>query len=194
MGSIGEWNWAIAVSCARYNAVMVENIFSKWPEGQPEKLPVHEIVFCASNLAFATELYLKAACVACGGNAPPGGHKLRNVFNNIPRVDRDKIVAIHDQLFASKYDQLSNGEIWLKLNDGALPTDKRPTSLTEVIDHYSTSYEDWRYIFAIHKNAHPSNLRGLHYSRLMCLCEAIDQYLQCKFPEVIRKTEISILQ
>ena len=194
MSSIGEWNWAIAVSSARYNAVVVENIFSKWLDGQPENPPVHEIIFCATNLAFATELYLKAACIACSGNVPPGGHRLLKVFKNIPKVDREKIVSRYDDMFTSKYAHLRNGEIWIRLDDGELPADKRPTSLVEVLDHYSTSYEDWRYLFAIHKNANPSNLRGLHYSRLMCLCEAIDQHLQNRFPDIVRKNEITILQ
>lgn len=91
MGSIGEWNWAIAVASARYNASIVEGIFSKWPNEDPESQPpVHEIIFCATNLAFATELYLKAACVACSGNLPPGGHRLLTIFNNIPKADRKK--------------------------------------------------------------------------------------------------------
>lgn len=192
MGSIDEWNWAIAVASARYNATIVESIFSKWPNDQPA--PLHEIIFCATNLAFATELYLKAACIACSGKSPPGGHRLLKIFNNIPKVDRKKIVSGYDELFASKYGQLGNGEVWLKLSDEDLPTDKRPTNLIEVLDHYSTNYEDWRYIFAIHKSANTSNLRGLHYSRLMCLCEATDNYLQSMFPSVVRKNEISILQ
>lgn len=194
MGSIGEWNWAIAVASARYNATIVESVFSKWPNGQPANLPIHEIIFCATNLAFATELYLKAACIACSGKSPPGGHKLLTIFRNIPKVDREKIQLGYKDLFASKYGQLGNGEVWLKLSDDDLPTDKRPTNLMEVLEHYSTSYEDWRYIFAIHKNASTSNLRGLHYSRLMCLCESIDNYLQNRFPDVVSKNEISILQ
>lgn len=195
MGSIGEWNWAIAVASARYNASIVEGIFSKWPNEDPESQPpVHEIIFCATNLAFATELYLKAACVACSGNLPPGGHRLLTIFNNIPKADRKKIVSKYDDMFAQKYGRLGNGEIWFKLNDGDLPNDKRPTSLLEVLDHYSTSYEDWRYLFAIHKKANPSNLRGLHYSRLMCLCEAVDHFLRDRFPGIVRKNEITILQ
>ncbi len=193
MGSIGEWNWAIAVASARFNAKTVENIFSKWPNDQPVPPPPHEIIFCATNLAFATELYLKAACVACSGNLPPGGHRLLRIFKNIPKGDRKMILSRYEDLFATKYGQLGNGEVWLKLNDGELPTDKRPTSLLEVLDHYSTSYEDWRYIFAISKSANTSNLRGLHYSRLMCLCDATDKFLQSRFPEVVRENEITIL-
>lgn len=194
MGSIGEWNWAIAVASARYNAKVIESVFSKWPSNQPVNLPLHEVIFCATNLTFATELYLKAACIACSERPPPGGHRLLTIFNNIPKVDREKIYSRYEELFASKYGQLDNGEVWLKLSDDDLPTDKRPTNLTEVLDHYSTSYEDWRYIFAIHKNADTSNLRGLHYSRLMCLCDAIDNHLQSRFPDVVRKNEISILR
>lgn len=192
MGSIGEWNWAIAVASARYNAIIVENIFSKWQIDQTHP-PVHEIIFCATNLAFATELFLKAACVSCSGIAPPGGHNLRKIFMNIPKHDRKEIISSYDEIFALKYCHLSNGEIWFKLNDGDLPNDKRPTSLMEVLGHYSASYEDWRYIFAIRNDANPSNLRGLHYSRLMCLCEAIDQHLQNRFPEIVRRNEINIL-
>lgn len=188
-----SWNWAIAVATARYNATVVESVFLKWPSNNPENPPIHEIIFCATNLAFATELYLKAACYACSASKPPGGHKLLTVFNSIPKIDREKISVRYEKLLASKYGQLANGEIWLRLNDDDLPTDKRPTNLTEVLGHYSTSYEDWRYIFAIHKNANPSNLRGLHYSRLMCLCEAIDKYLQSKFPDVIGENRINIL-
>lgn len=194
MGSIGEWNWAIAVASARYNATIVQSVFSKWPADQRASLPIHEIIFCATNLVFATELYLKATCIACSGKPPPGGHRLLTIFNNIPKADRGEITSGYDDLFASKYGQLGNGEVWLRLSDDDLPTDKRPTNLMEVLNHYSTSYEDWRYIFAIHKNASSSNLRGLHYSRLMCLCEAIDKYLQSRFPEVVRQNEISILQ
>lgn len=193
MGSIGEWNWAIAVASARYNALIVKNIFSKWSSDQPLP-PVHEIIFCATNLTFATELYLKAACVACSGKVPPGGHKLLTIFMNIPNGDRARIISGYDDIFASKYGHLGKGEIWIKLNDGDLPTEKRPSSLLDVLGHYSTSYEDWRYIFAIRNDANPSNLRGLHYSRLMCLCEAIDQHLQNRFPDIVRRSEINILQ
>ncbi len=194
MKSIGEWNWAVAVDSARYNAQFVRSIFSKWPNNQAERIPLHEIIFCATNLAFATELYLKAACIACSGRRPPGGHRLLTIFENIPKADREKILSGYEELFASKYRQLTNGEVWLKLSDDDLPTEKRPTTVTEVLGHYSTSYEDWRYIFAIHKKANPSDLRGLHYSRLMCLCEVIDNYLQSRFPEIVRKGAIRILQ
>ena len=89
MGSIGEWNWAIAVASARYNAKIIEGVFSKWPNNQPANIPIHEIIFCATNLAFATELYLKAAFVACSGKRPPSGHRLLTIFNNIPKVDSE---------------------------------------------------------------------------------------------------------
>jgi|GEM_PF-2542608 hypothetical protein len=194
MGSIGEWNWAIAVSSARYNAVTVQRIFSEWPTECGEIPPVHEIIFCASNLAFATELYLKSACVACGDKLPPFGHKLDTIFNNIPRSDRDSIIDIYNENFKVKYEKLDRGEILLRLSDEDLPNDKRPTNLMEVLAHYSGSYEDWRYIFAISKKSNPSNLRCFHYSRLMCLCEATDKHLQNRFPEIVRSKEITILQ
>jgi hypothetical protein len=189
---MGEWNWAIAVVSARYNAKIVESVFSKWPRNQPVTPPLHEIIFCATNLAFATELYLKAACVACSGTPPPNGHNLLKIFKNLPKLDRDKILQTYEGLNLSKYGQLENGEVWLRLNDGDLPNETRPTNLMEVLDHYSTSYEDWRYIFALHKKASTSNLRALHYSRLMCLCEAIDSFLQSRFPDIVRKDDISI--
>jgi hypothetical protein len=195
MESVGEWNWAIAVSSARYNAVTVQRVFSKWSTEHSEIPPVHEIIFCASNLAFATELYLKSACISCGGSPPPGGHKLHTIFNNIPRLDRDSIIEIYNENFKAKYEQLHRGEIWFKLDDGDLPKDKQPKNLMEVLDHYSCSYEDWRYVFAINKKkSNPSNLRCLHYSRLMCLCEATDQHLQNRFPETVRRLEITILK
>ena len=194
MGSIGEWNWAIAVASARYNTRIIESIFLEWPRNQPNSLPLHEVIFCAANLAFATELYLKAACVACSGNPPPRSHRLLTIFQNLPKTDRYQICSRYDELYSSKFGQLANGEIWLRLSDDILPSDKRPTSLTEVLGHYSSSYEDWRYVFAIHKSANPSNLRCLHYSRLMCLCVAIDKHLQRKFPAFVRDNEISILQ
>jgi len=193
MGSIGKWNWALAVSAARYNAVIVQNIFSNWPDERSKIPPVHEIVFCASNLAFATELYLKSACVACSGKPPPKVHDLHTIFTNIPSSDRNCIIDIYDRNFERKYKKLNLGEIWFKLNDDELPGDKRPTTLKEVLAHYSSSYEDWRYIFAMHKKSNPSNLRCLHYSRLMCLCEATDQHLQNRFPEIIKRSEIKIL-
>ena len=151
-------------------------------------------MFCATNLAFATELCLKAACIACSGNLPPGGHKLLTIFENIPKADRGNILSVYEDMFAPKYSALRNGEIWFKLDDSGLPNDKRPTSLIEVLGHYSTSYEDWRYIFAIRKKANPSNLRALHYSRLIGLCEAVDHFLQNRFPDIVRKNEITILQ
>jgi len=151
-------------------------------------------MFCATNLAFATELYLKSACIACSGNPPPFGHKLLTIFENIPKADREKILSAYEEMFTPKYSALRNGEIWFRLDDGDLPNDKRPTSLVEVLGHYSTSYEDWRYIFAISNRANPSNLRALHYSRLMGLCEAVDYFLQFKFPDIVRKNEITIFQ
>jgi hypothetical protein len=193
MEAIKEWNWPIAVATARYNASIVREIFSKWPtQGENRQPPIHEIIFCATNLAFATELYLKTACVAFGRMTPPSKHKLRIIYDNIPKFEREQILIEYKKLFIQKYNELDNGEIWLRLNDGPLPNDKRPVSLLETLNHYSTSYEDWRYIFALNKNAEQSNLRGLHYSRLMCLCEAIDVYLQSKFPNILRKNEIYI--
>ena len=195
MGSIGEWNWAIATASARYNALMVKDIFSKWSHGGPETHPpVHEIIFCATNLAFATELYLKAAYVACRGRPPPKVHNLGKIFENISESDRATILSIYESKFALDFGNLRNGEIWFKLDDGDPPEDKRPTSLLEVLNHYSMCYEDWRYIFAINKKGNSSNLRCLHYSRLMCLCVAVDNFLQERFPNTVRKNEITILK
>lgn len=194
MGSIGEWNWAIAASCARYTALEVQNVFSNWSTPQKIHPPLHEIIFCASNLAFACELYLKSCCVACTNHPAPTGHKLKPIFENVPKPDRKEILEIYERIFDLKYKNLENGEIWLKLSDAPPPKEKRPATLIEVLEHYSSSYQDWRYIFALSKKTSPSNLRCLHYSRLMCLCEAIDRFLQNRFPEIIRKSEITILR
>ncbi|KEJ88893.1 hypothetical protein [Sulfitobacter donghicola] len=193
MDAIGEWNWALAITTARYNSLVVKDIFAGWSSvGVDPHPPIHEIIFCATNLAFATELYLKAACVACGERSPPKKHELLTIFNNIPKTDREEILSLYESTFEPKYSGLRSGEIWLRLGDNNLPSDNRPASLLDVLGHYSASYEDWRYIFAMGKKANPSNLRALHYSRLIGLCEAIDHFMQIRFPKIVRKNEISI--
>ncbi len=178
-----EPNWPLAFLMARYNASQVEKIFSKWPVDQAEDIPIHEIVFCSTNLAFATELYLKAAHIAFTGKRP-GGHMLWNLFKDLPKFRREKILSNYDLNFENNFKELSNGELWLRFGEGDLPKSKRPSSLTEVLDHFSIGYTEWRYIFSERENKASPSLYGLHYSRLMCLCHTIDDYLRAEFPTV----------
>jgi len=198
MESVGTWNWALAVASARFNAIMVKSVFSKWARQNFDHPPMHEIMYCSVNLAFSSELYLKASCVACGSGFPPQTHKLDKIFQNIPREDRKAILKIYDSIFHEKYSDLLFGEIWIKLNDEDVPDgsngDKRPTSLDEVLAHYSGSYEDWRYIFTLGEKNKGFNLRCLHYSRLMGLCEAIDLHMQHRFPETVKRDAVKILE
>jgi hypothetical protein len=197
MGSIGNWNWALAIASARFNAIMVKSVFSKWQAHSFDYPPIHEIMYCATNLAFSSELYLKASCVACGNGFPARTHKLGDIFRNTPKEDRAVILNIYDDIFHHKYSKLRFGEIWIKLNDDDAPDgsngDRRPASLEEVLAHYSSSYEDWRYIFSLGEKNNGSNVRCLHYSRLMALCEAIDLHMQRRFPEIIKEREIRFL-
>lgn len=197
MESIGTWNWALALASARFDAIMVKSIFLKWSDQNLNYPPLHEVIYCSVNLAFSSEVYLKACCVACGGNFPPQTHKLDKIFGNIPRRDRQSILKIYDKIFEEKFSDLRFGEIWIKLSDEDAPDgsngDKRPTSIMDVLAHYSSSYEDWRYIFTLGESYKGSNLRCLHYSRLMALCESVDLHMQHKFPETIKKDAVRIL-
>ena len=191
---IGHWNWLIAVSSARFNANMVKTVFMNWQSRPMESIAIHELIFCASNLALATELYLKATLVSNTGQAPKNTHNLGELYDSPPASLEMEIDSRYKPIFEERYANLTKGEVWIRLDEGPLPTDKRPTTLNEVLHHYSSDYVDWRYIFALNSKKQPSNLRGLHYSRLMCLCEAIDGYLQATFPQFIKATGIQILK
>ncbi len=193
MGSIGQWNWAVAVATARFTVHNVRRIYRKWPAEQNFIAPIHEVIFCASNLAFSSELYLKSLLVALTDQNPPNSHKLSTLLQNIPRTEREKLCKNTDYIFEKKYKNLRNGEIWIKVSDGPMPTDKRPSNLWEVLDHYSSDYTRWRYMFSYNESQQPSDLHCLHYSRLISLCEATDGFLQERFPEIIGKNEIRFL-
>ncbi|MCR9157385.1 MAG: hypothetical protein NXH80_09065 [Rhodobacteraceae bacterium] len=124
---------------------------------------------------------------------PPNSHKLSTLLQNIPRAEREKLCKNTDYIFEKKYKNLSNGEVWIKVSDGPMPTDKRPSNLWEVLDHYSSDYTRWRYMFSYNESQQPSDLHCLHYSRLVSLCEATDGFLQERFPEIIGKHEIRFL-
>ena len=194
MGSIGEWNWAVAVATARIYTHNVRRIQKSWPKSKGFTPPLHEVIFCATNLSFASELLLKATIVALTSRTPSKSHKLSDLIRNIPKNDREKLLLSAGEIFNEKYKKLSTGEVWIKVSDGPMPSDKRPSSLKEVLEHYSTDYTRWRYVFSYSEGKGVPDLYCLHFSRLISLCEALDHFLQNRFPSTIGKNGIKILE
>jgi len=171
-----------AVGCAeafhRVGGSLMTGIPARLPEGSSRKIPpaMGDLAVCATNLAFAAELYLKAAHMKLG-RTPPVGHDLWKLFAGLPKPFRLSVERRYVRLFNSLPLPLL-GSITVARGPEASPDWKaespRDYSLERMLKRSRAAFESWRYLFEV--EIHVSQTYEFHtidYLPLHLVCEAL---------------------
>ena len=108
-----------------------------------------DVVACATNLAFAVELYFKALLTQL--DLPvPRTHDLRNLYDGIPQHVRAIIEGVYDESLAVEW---AGHRACVSLATGPLDTpqwddySKLSRKLPDILSRSRDIFQSWRYVF-----------------------------------------------
>lgn len=138
-----------------------------------------DLAACATNLAFAIELYLKALLTLLGLPVPLN-HDPRALYDGIPEPVRNLIEQTYDAFWPDQLGEWSHVSVSLArgLGEPSLPTwDDRArssASLPGLLERSRDLFQTWRYLFEFRQpEDRPHELRHFEYGHLWCAAEAI---------------------
>jgi hypothetical protein len=135
------------------------------------------LVACATNLAFALELYLKALLTQLDLPVPPN-HDLRVLYDGIPQPVREVIESVYDTALQDEVRRL-RGRVSITLAKGPLEEPrwdeyKVSTALPDVLARSRDLFQSWRYVFEFSQPEHsPYQFHEFEYGLLRCAAEAL---------------------
>jgi len=109
-----------------------------------------DLVACATNLAFALELYLKAL-LAHLGLAIPHRHDLRDLYGELPDAVRATIESVYDAALPDEVRRLG-GHVSFTFAKGS-PEEPRwddykvSLALPDLLARSNDLFQSWRYVF-----------------------------------------------
>lgn len=148
-------------------------------EGPSHAMPdeMGDVVACATNLAFAVELYLKGLLIQLGLDVPMD-HNLRNLYAGIPQSVRTLIESIYDTALPDEVRRLG-GHVSFTLAKGPLkepPWDdyKSSLALPDLLARSKDLFVSWRYVFEFSQPEGSSyQFRQFEYGLLRCAAEVL---------------------
>jgi len=147
-----------------------------------------DLVVCATNLAFAIELYLKALLILLDLEVPKE-HDLRLLYDKIPQPVRKLIESIYDTALPEQVHQL-HGRVSVTLAKGPLEKpqwDDSPKSLAlpDLLARSKSLFQSWRYIFEF-RQPHGSSYQfhQFEYGPLWCAAEVIKAEIKVRSGKV----------
>jgi hypothetical protein len=138
------------------------------------------LVACATNLAFALELYLKGLLTQLD-LAVPATHDLRDLYERIPQSVRELIEGVYDTALPDEVRRLS-GRVSVTVASGPLKgpleephwDDHRESlALPDVLARSRDLFQSWRYAFEFNEPEHPYQYRRFEYGLLRCAAEVL---------------------
>ena len=145
------------------------------------------VVACATNLAFAVELYLKGILIQLDLDVPKN-HNLRGLYDAIPQSVRTVIEGTYDTALPCEVRRLDGrvsftsaigpfGE--LSWNDY-----KESLALPDLLERSKDVFVSWRYVFEFSPSARsPYQFRRFEYGLLRCAAEALRVELTVRLHE-----------
>lgn len=137
-----------------------------------------DLVACATNLAFAIELYLKALLILLDLKVPQV-HNLRDLYDRIPQPVRTLIESVYDTAWPDQVHQL-RGRVAITLAKGPPEKpqwddySKERLALPDLLARSKNLFQSWRYIFEFRQPKDSSyQFHQLEYGLLWCAAEAI---------------------
>jgi len=135
------------------------------------------LVACATNLAFALELYLKGLLTQL--DLPfPATHDLRHLYEGIPRSVREVIEGVYDTALPDEVRRLGR-RVSITVAKGPLEEprwdDYRVSlALPDVLARSRDLFQSWRYVFEFSEPEHgPYQYHQFEYGLLRCAAEAL---------------------
>ncbi len=135
-----------------------------------------DVAACATNLAFAVELYLKALLTHLGIGYPKTsrqGHDLGYLYGRVPEDIRNVIESVYDQVWLDDMRQ-HRGLRSFSLGRGPSedcerPDLRQPMALPDVLSESRDLFNAWRYVCEAHPMAH----QVFHYDPLRMAAETL---------------------
>jgi hypothetical protein len=135
------------------------------------------VVACATNLAFAIELYLKALLTQLDLGVPPT-HDLRHLYEEIPRSVREVIESVYNMALPDEVRRLG-GRVSVTVAKGPLEEPqwndyKVSMALADVLSRSRDLFQSWRYVFEFSEPEHsPYQYHKFEYGALRCAAEVL---------------------
>jgi len=139
---------------------------------------VGDLVACATNLAFAQELYLKALLTHFGLPVPEN-HDLRALYDGIPQPVRELIESVYDVALLDTLRRLPGwGSFQIAkgpLEEPRWDDDKKESpALPDLLARSRDLFQTWRYAFEFSPPADGSyQFHRFDYAPLRCAAEAM---------------------
>jgi hypothetical protein len=136
-----------------------------------------DVVVCATNLAFAIELFLKALLIQL--NLPvPISHDLYALYKKIPQPVQTIINDVYNTKFPEQLRNRQKHGFTLALGSLEEPQwddyKKVSASLPDLLTRSKDIYQSWRYVFEFRKpKDSPYQYHKFEYLLLWCAAEAI---------------------
>lgn len=151
-----------------------------------------DLVACATNLAFAVELYLKGILTQLGLDVPTT-HDLRALYDLIPQADRTLIESIYDTALPDEVQRLG-GHLSLQLASFQLAEgplrkppwndDKVSLALPDLLVRSKDLFVSWRYVFEFSPpEGSLYQVRKFEYGLLRCAAEVLRVELRVRLHE-----------
>ena len=138
---------------------------------------VGDLVACATNLAFAIELYLKGLLTHL--DLPiTQNHDLRNLYDQLPQAVRAIIEEVYDSFWPKQFRKLGRRTSFTLAKgprEEPLWDDYTKTSpaLPDLLARSRDSFQSWRYVFEYAQpKESPYQFHKFEYGLLWCAAEA----------------------
>ncbi len=181
-----------ALVCAEAFQKLAETLFPEiWKvrEGSSQAMPneMGDVVVCATNLAFALELYLKGLLTQLDLQVPPV-HNLRELYDAMPQEIRTLIESIYDVALPDEVRRL-DGHVSFTFARGPLEEPlwddyKVSLSLPDLLERSKDLFQSWRYAFEFSQPEDNSyQFRRFEYGPLRCAAEVLRVELTVRLDE-----------
>lgn len=148
-------------------------------EGSHHAMPdeMGDVVACATNLAFAVELYLKGLLIQLGRNVPMD-HNLRNLYGAIPQSVRTLIESTYDTALPDEVRRLG-GHVSFRFAKGPLKEPpwndyKVSLALPDLLARSKDLFVSWRYVYEFSQpEGSPYQFHQFEYGLLRCAAEVL---------------------
>jgi len=136
-----------------------------------------DLVACATNLAFAIELYLKGLLAHLGLQVP-ATHDLRQLYDRIPSPIRALMEDVYLSCFREQVEGRPRPAVTLTIGPPDEPVwdreSKGSPALPDLLTRSRDLFQSWRYVFEYRpRDESPYHLRKFEHALLWCAAETV---------------------
>ncbi len=171
----------------------IERIATDLREGTQDhpSIEIGDLVACATNLAFALELYMKTLLAQLELTIPHT-HDLRHLYDAIPHQVRTQIEHDYDDAWRSQwYGRRASITVAKGPLDQPAWNDYRKDSkqLGELLRRSCDLFQSWRYIYELTEPEDGAyQFHQFEYGLLLCACQAIRASVMTHLDEMPRES------